>query len=145
MISVMKIVGIDYGDRYVGFASCDSGLLVAVPVGAEKVGSMREAVSAAERIVRERDAGLVVIGLPLLPDGSEGDRASKTRAFGRVLERVTGVRVDYFDERYSTLEAEEYLASGGVKPRDMKKHTDELSALIILNDYVNANKDALKE
>ncbi len=141
----MRIVGIDYGDRYVGFASCDSLLKVAVPSGTAAVRSMREAVSAAEKFVREREAGLIVIGLPLLADGAEGDRASKTRAFGRVLERVTGVPVKYFDERFSTLEAKEYLAEGGVKPADMKKYTDALSAQIILEDYLNAAGAASKE
>ncbi len=134
----MVIIGIDYGDKYIGFASCESRLLVPLPIDSVKIKSMKDGVTQAERIIRERNAELIVIGLPLLADGTEGERASKTRAFGRVLEKVTGAKIEYFDERFSTLEAKEYLEEGGVKPRDMKKYTDKLSAQIILNDYLNA-------
>ncbi|MBQ7227784.1 MAG: Holliday junction resolvase RuvX, partial [Clostridia bacterium] len=78
--------------------------------------------------------------LPLMTDGSEGERASKPRAFGRVVGKVTGLPVEYLDERYTTLQAEEYLQMGGVKKRDMKNFTDKLSAQIILNDYMTARK-----
>ena len=67
-------------------------------------------------------------------------RASKTRAFGRVVGKVTGLPVDFADERLTTVQAEDLLALGGVKKRDMKKYTDKLSAQIILNDYIVARK-----
>ena len=136
----MKLLGIDYGDRYVGFAESDTEEILAYPVCAVKIKSMREAVSAAEKIAKDDGAEKIIVGLPLMPDGTEGERASKTRAFGRVLGRVTGIDVEYFDERWTTLEAEEYLAEGGVKKRDMKKYTDKLSAQIILSDYMSASK-----
>ncbi len=136
----MKMLGIDYGDRHVGFAECDSGEILAYPLGTAHVRSMREAVSAADDIAKRDGIEKIVIGLPLMPDGSEGERAGKTRAFGRVLARVTGLPVEYSDERLTTLQAEEYLAEGGVKKKDMKKYTDKLSAQIILSDYLDAAK-----
>lgn len=134
----MKLLGIDYGDRYVGFAESDTEEILAYPLSSVKVKSMRDAVSVAEKIVADDGVEKIIIGLPLMPDGTEGERASKTRAFGRVLGRVTGLTVEYYDERWTTLEAEEYLAEGGVKKRDMKKYTDKLSAQIILSDYMSA-------
>ncbi len=136
----MKLLGIDYGDRYVGFAESDTEEILAYPLSSVKVKSMRDAVSVAEKIVADDGVEKIIIGLPLMPDGTEGERASKTRAFGRVLGRVTGLTVEYYDERWTTLEAEEYLAEGGVKKRDMKKYTDKLSAQIILSDYMSAAK-----
>ena len=136
----MKILGIDYGDRYIGFAECDPDEIIAYPLGTAKVKSMREAIDAAAEIAARDGAELIVVGLPLLPDGTEGARASKTRAFGGVLSRVSGLPVEYSDERLTTLQAEEYLAQGGVGKRDMKKYTDKLSAQIILTDYINAKK-----
>ena len=134
------MLGIDYGDRYVGFSECDSEEILAFPLTTVRVKSMREAVDAAADIASRDGAEKIVIGLPLLPDGTEGERASKTRAFGRVLAKVTGLPVDYSDERLTTLQAEEYLAEGGVKKRDMKRYTDKLSAQIILSDYMSAEK-----
>ena len=136
----MKMLGIDYGDRYVGFSECDDEEILAYPLESVRVKSMREAISAAEKIVVRDGVKLLVIGLPLMPDGTEGERASKTRAFGRVLSGVTGIPVEYYDERLTTVQAEEYLSEGGVKKKDMKKYTDKLSAQIILTDYMNAAK-----
>ena len=115
----MKILGIDYGDRYIGFAECDPDEIIAYPLGTAKVKSMREAIDAAAEIAARDGAELIVVGLPLLPDGTEGARASKTRAFGGVLSRVAGLSVEYSDERLTTLQAEEYLAQGGVGKRDV--------------------------
>ena len=136
----MKILGIDYGDRFIGFAECDDMEIIAYPLTTVKVKSMKEAVSVTENIAERDGVELIVIGLPLMTDGSEGERASKTRAFGRVVGKVTGLPVEYLDERYTTLQAEEYLQMGGVKKRDMKNFTDKLSAQIILNDYMTARK-----
>lgn len=134
----MKILGIDYGDRYIGFAECDENEIIAYPLEAVKIKSMREGIDVSAKIAERDKIGRIVIGLPLMPDGTEGERASKTRAFGRVLAKVTGINVEYYDERLSTVQAEEYLAMGGVAKRDMKKYTDKLSAQIILSDYINA-------
>lgn len=136
----MKMLGIDYGDRYVGFASCDNGEILAYPLRSVKVKSMREAVDAASKFAAEEGAERIVVGLPLMPDGTESERASKTRAFGRVLERVSGLPVVYYDERLTTVEAEEILAANGVEKRNMKKFVDAASAQIILSDYINARK-----
>ena len=68
----MKMLGIDYGDRYVGFAGCDSEEILAYPLCAVKVKSMREAVDAAADMAIKESAEAIVIGLPLLPDGTEG-------------------------------------------------------------------------
>lgn len=134
----MKILGIDYGDRYIGFAECDENEIIAYPLEAVKIKSMREGIDVSAKIAERDKIGRIVIGLPLMPDGAEGERALKTRAFGRVLAKVTGINVEYYDERLSTVQAEEYLAMGGVAKRDMKKYTDKLSAQIILSDYINA-------
>lgn len=140
IITEMKMLGIDYGDRYVGFAECDDMEILAYPLRSVKVKSMKEAIDAAARIATEDKVQSIVIGLPLMPDGAEGERAGKTRAFGRVLERVTGLPVAYYDERLTTVQAEEYLAANGIKKRDMKQFTDEASAQIILSDYISARK-----
>lgn len=136
----MRMLGIDYGDRFVGFAGCDDEEILAYPLKAEKVRSMKEAVDVSAGLAKSECVKRIVVGLPLMPDGTEGERANKTRAFGRVLARVTGLEVVYYDERLTTVQAEGYLAEGGVKKKDMKRYTDKLSAQIILSDYISAQK-----
>lgn len=136
----MKILGIDYGDRYIGFAETDPLEIISTAICSIVVKSMKQAIEEAEKIIKRDNIGHIVIGLPLMPDGSEGERASKTRAFGRVLSRVSGLRVDYADERYTTYEAEELLAIGSVKKKDMKKYTDKLAAQIILESWLKNKK-----
>lgn len=133
----MKVLGIDYGDRYIGLAETDPLEIISSALGSVKINSMKQAISECEAVIKRDGIGHIVIGLPLLPDGSEGDRAQKTRAFGRVLGRVSGLDVDYIDERYTTHEAEEILSLGNVKKRDMKKYTDGLAAQIILECWLN--------
>ena len=132
----MKILGIDYGDRYVGLASCDGEEILAYPLRSVKVKRMREAVDVCAAAAAEEGVGLIVLGLPLMPDGTEGGRASKTRAFGRVLAKVSALPVEFYDERLTTVQAEEYLAQAGIARKNMKKYTDAASAQIILGDYI---------
>lgn len=139
----MKVLGIDYGDRYIGFAETDPLEIISSALDAVKIKSMKEAVAVSDEIIKRDRVQHIVIGLPLLPDGREGDRAAKTRAFGRVLARVSGLDVDYIDERYTTYEAEELLASGNVKKKDMKQYTDKLAAQIILESWLKIKKQKI--
>ena len=136
----VKILGIDYGDRHIGFAETDPLEIISSPLTAVQVKSMKQAIEETQKIVSRDNIGYIVIGLPLMTDGSEGERASKTRAFGRVVSRVTELDVEYIDERYTTCEAEEFLLMGNIKKKDMKKYTDKLSAQIILQSWLDRKK-----
>ena len=100
---------------------------------------MRQAVDRVAQAAAGFD--LIVVGLPRNMDGTEGARASKTRAFGRVLERVTGIPVIYQDERLTSIEAESVLIEGGVRRADRKSGLiDKLSAQLILQAYLDSQK-----
>lgn len=132
----MRMLGIDYGDRRVGVARSDSGVIATGLYTFEHT-SMRQAI---DRVAAEARKGCdrIVIGLPYNMDGTEGERAAKTRAFGRVLERVTGVETVYQDERLTTVEAENILIAGNVRREDRKKVIDKLSAQLILQSYLDS-------
>ena len=128
---VVRYLSVDYGDRRVGLASSDSGI-IATGLCTFEHGSMRQAAAGFD---------LIVVGLPRNMDGTEGARASKTRAFGRVLERVTGIPVIYQDERLTSIEAESVLIEGGVRRADRKSGLiDKLSAQLILQAYLDSQK-----
>lgn len=135
----MRTLGIDYGDRRVGLADSISGV-IATGLYTFEHKSMREAIDVIAEEVRRGGADKIVVGLPRNMDGSEGERASKTRAFGRVLERVTQVPVEYFDERLSSVTAENVLIEGNVRREKRKSGLiDRLSAQIILQGYLDSH------
>lgn len=82
----------------------------------------------------------VVVGLPLNMDGTEGERAQKTREFVDVLKTKTNVEFVFQDERLSSVSAEELLLEGGMKRKDRKQNIDKVAAAIILESYLNSKK-----
>lgn len=78
-----------------------------------------------------------MVGLPKKLDGSEGDRAEKSRAFAADLERRTGLPVIMWDERFSTVSAAAVLADAGVGLEEKEKVIDKMAAQIILQNYLD--------
>ena len=136
----MRILGIDYGDARIGTSVCDEMETMALPLKTVKSESMRKNIDAMAKLAREESVGLIVVGLPLNMDGSEGERASKTRSFGKVLSKVTGLEVEYVDERLTSVEAEEIMDTVGVKKGKHKVIIDTIAAQIILQTYLDIKK-----
>ncbi|MBQ8882697.1 MAG: Holliday junction resolvase RuvX [Clostridia bacterium] len=136
----MRILGIDYGDARIGTSVCDEMETMALPLKTVKSESMRKNIDAMAKLAREESVGLIVVGLPLNMDGSEGERASKTRSFGKVLSKVTGLEVEYVDERLTSVEAEEIMDTVGVKKGKRKGIIDTIAAQIILQTYLDIKK-----
>ena len=121
---------------------------IGVAVGTELTGtaSMLPALKAVDgipnaeeldRLFAEWKPDIIVVGLPLNMDGTEGERAKNARAFAAMLERRTGLKVILHDERLTTVEADEILADNGVAKADRKKTLDQVAAVLILEDYLN--------
>jgi len=77
--------------------------------------------------------------LPLNMDGTEGARANKTKAFGNVLAKVSGIDVVYFDERLSSVEAEYIMDMNMVGKNKRKDIVDRIAAQVILQSYLDSN------
>jgi putative Holliday junction resolvase len=137
----MRILGVDYGDSRIGLSVCDEMEILASPLATIKSLSMKKNIDSVCEIAKRENVSLIVVGLPLNMDGSEGERAGKSRAFGRVLERVSGIKVEYFDERLTSVEAEEIMQSVGVKKDKRKNIVDRIAAQLILQSYIDANKN----
>lgn len=144
ILSDVKYLGVDYGDRRVGIAASDSGL-IAEGVTVLTVSSMRQAIEKTADIAAARAVDVIVVGLPLNMDGTEGARADKTRAFGRVLGHVTGKPVEYCDERLTSVEADELMTAAGVKRARREAIIDKAAAKLILQSYLDRNNRVKKE
>lgn len=128
----------DYGDSRIGLSVCDELQILAVPLLTIKSESMRKNVDKIASIAKDENVQKIVVGLPLNMDGTEGIRASKSRAFGRVLEKVSGIETVYFDERLTSVQAEEIMDEMNVKKDKRKNIVDRIAAQIILQSYLDS-------
>ena len=137
-----KILGVDFGLKRVGLAVCDSLHILATPLDVYHTKSMRDSIDYVAGIAKQNEVGGVVVGLPLNLDGSESVQSGRARAFARNLQKVTGLPVELFDERLTTVEADELLIEAGVKrAADRAKLVDSMAAKVILQGYIDNNKN----
>lgn len=131
-------LGIDYGDRRIGLAVGDSETPVASPIATLLArGGPAEDVRAVMQNARAYEIDAYVVGLPLNMDGTEGEQAQKTRRFGDELARTTGKSVHFWDERLSTVEASDLLASAELTRKKRKDRLDRVAAKVILQGFLD--------
>ncbi len=136
----MRIVGIDFGDARVGLALSDEGELLASAVGTVQVTGLNDAVRKCAEQIKTLGGEALVCGLPRNMDGSESFRAEKTRVFGEMLAKASGLPLEYFDERLTTVEAYTYLNLTDYKSSRRRSVIDALSAQILLQAYLDRKK-----
>jgi putative holliday junction resolvase len=133
-----RILGLDYGTRRVGAALSDPGRTIAFPVEVYALRGVKHDAEHYRELVAENEVERVVIGLPLHTSGHEGALAALARTFGDWLAAVTGRPVVYYDERYSTIEAEQRLIDAGLTRQKRKALRDQLAAQIMLQGFLDA-------
>ena len=136
----MRIMGIDYGDARTGVAVSD--LLCSI-VGTTCVVPSRnteKAVADIVRLAKENDVGKIVVGLPKNMDGTEGSRAQLCREFAETLRQATGLEVDMWDERRTTVEAHNILSQHNYHGKKRRDTVDAVAASLILEGYLAYRK-----
>ena len=131
----MRLIGLDVGERRIGVALSDPLGKTAQPL--ETVARDDASVRWLADLVGETGAETIVVGLPLLLDGSEGKQAALVRQFADELARAVEVPVVFTDERLTTRQAEGILASGKVKRGKRREATDRIAAALILRSYMD--------
>ena len=133
-----RIVALDIGDVRIGVAVSDPSRTIASPVEViTRVGwgpDTRKIKAVCDRF----ETSLVVSGLPLNMDGSEGFQAKKVRELCAKLEKA-GLTVWFQDERLTTVSAEEALLEGNVSREDRKGKVDKIAAALILEQWLTEN------
>ena len=136
-----RILGVDYGDARTGLAVSDLSGTLAQGIGAVKATGMRKTAEAVAEAAKKNDAEKIVLGLPVNMNGTEGPRAEKARAFGEMLGELTGLEVIFFDERLTTSAAHQIMNLTDTRGSKRKGKVDTLSAEIILQDYLDSQKN----
>ncbi len=139
-LAYMRILGLDYGSRTVGVAVSDP--LGFTAQGVETIfrreeNKLRKTLARIEELAEKYQIETIVLGYPKNMDDSIGARAKKTEEFRDMLARRTGLPVVLWDERLTTMEANEILMESGVPRENRKSVIDKVAAILILRSYLD--------
>lgn len=141
----MRYLGLDVGDKHIGVALSDeTATLASGRPNIERRGPRKD-VKAVAALVREHAVGELVVGLPRRLDGGLGPQAEKVLAFVESLREVIRVPIVPWDERFTSVVANNAMIEGGVSRRDRKALVDKVSAILILQNYLDYKKLAAPE
>ncbi len=134
-----RVMALDYGDVRIGIALSDVTRFLATGYENYTRVNVEADCEHIANIVKNNNVKIIVLGLPLNMDGSSGDRVDKTYEFASILSKYTDAKIEYLDERLTSVSAEKILISADVSRKKRKAVLDKLSATIILQDYLDAH------
>jgi putative Holliday junction resolvase len=134
----MRIAGIDYGTVRIGIAMADTEVGIASPIA--NYTRRNESLDAEyfAEFTKQESIGQFVVGLPVHLHGGESQKSDEAREFGQWLGQVTGVPVVFFDERFTTTEADEFLSTANLTKKQRRARRDQLAAQIMLTAYLES-------
>lgn len=133
----MRILAIDPGSKRLGLALSDPSGTVALPLSVLHRRSEPEDLKELNRIVVHNGVQLVLVGLPRMMDGTVDVAARNAQAFGAEVGRVTGLPVEYWDERLTTVAAERFLIEQGKRRARRRQDVDRVAATLLLQGYLD--------
>lgn len=137
-----RLLALDVGERRIGVAVSDELGLLARGVTTIQRTSAAQALDALAAQVDQWRPTTIVVGLPRNMDGSLGPQAERVMRFARDLAGRVGLPVLFWDERLSSVSAEEILRRQGIGTRDHKARIDAVAAAVILQEYLDAQRSA---
>lgn len=136
-----RIMGLDVGDKTIGVSVSDLMGLTAQGVKTIKRIGKKKDIEALKEIIKEREVNKIVSGLPKNMNGTLGPQGEKVMKFCQLLEEETGIKIEYWDERLSTVAAERTLIQGNVRRENRKSVIDMVAAVIILQGYLDRQRN----
>jgi putative holliday junction resolvase len=133
-----RVAGVDYGHVRIGIAISDTDRTIASPLENYNRRGLEQDAQRFRRLVAEEGVMLFVVGLPIHLDGRESEKSLEARQFGAWLGQTTGVPVEFFDERFTSHEAEQLLLAAELTKKRRKKRMDMLAAQIMLSAYLES-------
>lgn len=132
------MLGLDPGERRIGVALSDPLGIIAQP---HTVLDRRteDALGKIKALCEQYEVAKVVVGLPVSLSGGEGMAAEKARDLGAQVEESTGCEIVFFDERFTTVQAEAALLEGGVRRRKRRETVDKIAAAMMLQGYLDSS------
>ncbi|MEZ5932286.1 MAG: Holliday junction resolvase RuvX [Alphaproteobacteria bacterium] len=133
-----SLLALDVSKRAIGVAGSDPGWRLGTPIGTIRRNGLEKDLLALRTMLEEREAGALIVGLPLNMDGSEGPRCQSVRQFARDLDLAVDRPILLWDERLTTFEAGQRADEMGLKGKKRTDMLDALAACLILEDALAA-------
>ncbi|MFO0906190.1 MAG: Holliday junction resolvase RuvX [Pirellulales bacterium] len=137
-----RIAGVDFGTVRIGVAVTDPERRFASPWETRTRQSEAQDAAYFERMARDERLVGWVVGLPVYPSGDESPLSTAARRFGAWLARATHLPVVFYDERYSSTAADDYLTEGRLTKKRRQERRDQLAAQILLTSFLEAGQPA---
>lgn len=134
-----RLLGLDYGTRRIGIAVSTDDQTIASPL--ENYTRQRPDVDAKhlEAVVTDYEIVGLVVGLPVHISGDEGGKAREARIFGEWVRQVTKLPVCFWDERFTTAQANEIMRTAAVKRKKRKAFRDQIAAQVLLQAFLDSH------
>jgi putative Holliday junction resolvase len=127
-------MGIDYGEVRIGLALSDPLQIISQPL--KVIGNNGDTFSEINKIVKSEEVGKIILGLPQNLSGEDTKKTIEVREFAEILKSKVDVPVIFWDERYTSVEANEELKQMGYTIAESRKVVDKVAASIILKSYM---------
>ena len=140
----MRIMGLDFGSKTVGVAISDPLLITAQGIEIirrKEENKLRKTLARIEELIEEYEVGEIVLGLPKNMNDTEGERVRLSLEFKDKLERRTGLEVHMWDERLTTVEADNIMMEAKIRREDRKEYVDMIAAQLILEGYLEYGRE----
>lgn len=131
-------LGVDVGTVRVGLAGSDETGTIATPLRSVQRVPAAAMIRGVMETVAEREPRCLVVGLPRLLDGSEGESAADARRIAGDLQRATGLPVELWDERFTTAAAERDLIASGMRRAQRRRTIDAVAASLLLQSWLDS-------
>ena len=135
-----RILGVDFGDTRTGLAVSDLLGMLANGIGYVNSTYMPKTAEMVADKAKELGVSKIVVGLPINMNGTMGPRAEHAKEFAQMLSEKTGLPIEMFDERCSTMAAHQILNLTDTRGKKRKAAVDTLSAQIILQNYLDSKR-----
>ena len=137
---MISVLGLDIGSKRIGVAGCDRTGLIATGLTTIDNKSFAYVIEQLGQIVRQREATLLVVGLPYTMDGTLGPQARRVQKITKRLAKVLDLPVTYVDERLTAVEAEQQLQAERQPITKNKGLIDRRAAAIILQQWLDRSR-----
>ena len=132
-----RIMGLDIGDKTIGVAVSDLMGMTAQGIKTIKRTSKKNDIEEIKQIIKEIQVNLIVSGLPKNMNGTVGPQGEKVQKFCELIKEETGLEIEFWDERLTTVAAEKTLITADVSRKKRKNVIDMMAAVLILQGYLD--------
>ncbi len=133
----MRILGLDIGEKRIGLAISDELGITAQGLETLQRTELAHDIQSLREIIREKEIGKLVVGLPKNMNGTLGFQAEEVQKLVTLLTEQCPLEVEYWDERLTTVAAHRVLLEGDISRRKRKKAVDQIAAVLILQGYLD--------